>query len=66
MTIFATVQHFPFKFRTLVSTQFLSVEIDYCTFSVTWIQQSLTPRFRNPHFSTYELVLKTRQIRVIH
>ena len=28
--IFATVLRFPFKFRTLVPTPFLSVKIDFC------------------------------------
>ena len=28
--IFATVQPFPFKFRTLVPTPFLCVKIDFC------------------------------------
>ena len=32
--IFATVQPFPFKFRTLVPTQFLSVEIDSCNLRI--------------------------------
>ena len=65
--IFATVQPFPFRFRTLVSTSSLCVEID---FGALIIFHGVSAKIANTtgYNSSFlhVRVLKTRQIRVVH